>query len=156
MTLSDIATFSTAVSGMAVTASLIYLALQTHQNAKHTRALIHQGRIAALRDVFLARTNADLAAAIIVATGGEPTPGEVQRQQYSAICGATFYGWQDTYLQYRGGLLEDDFFQQMRAAAESMMTNPAFRAAWATYRVPGTHFAAFIDGIAAAVPQGNL
>jgi len=108
MTLSDIATFSTAVSGMAVTASLIYPALQTHQNAKHTKALIHQGRIAALRDVFLARSNADVAAAIIVATGGEPTPREVQQQQYSAICGATFYCWQDTYLQYRSGLLEDE------------------------------------------------
>ena len=46
ITLIWFATFSTAISGLAVTASLIYLALQTHQNAKHTRALIHQGRVA--------------------------------------------------------------------------------------------------------------
>ena len=67
MTLSDFATFSTALSGMAVTASLIYLALQTHQNAKHTKALIHQGRIAGLRDVFLATADADVATAILAA-----------------------------------------------------------------------------------------
>ena len=45
MTLSDFATFSTAISGLAVTASLIYLALQTHQNAKHTKALILEARM---------------------------------------------------------------------------------------------------------------
>ena len=43
----------------------------------------------------------------------------------------------------------------MRSAAESMMMVPAFRAAWETYRVPGTHFAEFIDGIAAAVPDAS-
>src|SRR5476651_1047067 len=100
MSLSDFATFSTAVSGFAVTASLIYLALQTHQNATHTKDLIHQGRITALRDIFLARADADIAAASIVVTGGTPTPREVQQLQYSAICGATLFGWQDTYLQH--------------------------------------------------------
>src|SRR6185503_16316623 len=97
MTLSDLATFSTAVSGLAVTASLIYLALQTHQNAKHTRALIHQGRVAALRDVFLASADPDIARAWIVTTGGKPTPEAVQQRQFLLLTGAMIYGWQDTY-----------------------------------------------------------
>jgi hypothetical protein len=46
MTLSDLASIGSLVSGTPVTASLIYLALQTHQDAKHTKALIHQGRAA--------------------------------------------------------------------------------------------------------------
>lgn len=156
MTLSDFATFSTAVSGLAVTASLIYLALQTHQNAKHTRALIHQGRVAALRDIFLARADADIAAAGIVAMGGMPTPREVQHQQYLALCGAALYGWQDTYLQHRNGLLDEDFYRQMRFGAETAMKAPAFRAAWeTTYRVPDTLFAAFMDGIVAEVEAAS-
>ncbi len=40
MTLADAASFSTAVSGFAVTASVIYLAIQTRQASRHTRALI--------------------------------------------------------------------------------------------------------------------
>jgi hypothetical protein len=154
MTLSDAASFSTALSGLAVTASLIYLAVQTHQNAKHTKALIHQGRIAALREIFLTRTNADVAAAIIATAGGTPTSKEVQQHQYAAICGATFYGWQDTYSQYRSGLLDEDFYRQMRVAAEHEMTVPAFRRAWEAYRVPGTHFAEFMDGIARKLGPG--
>ncbi len=151
MTLSDVATLSTAVSGLAVTASLIYLALQTHQSAKHTRALIHQGRIAALRDVFLASADADIARAWIVTTGGEATPEMVQQRQFIAIIGAMIYGWQDTYSQHRLGLIDEGFFLQMRTGAERVMQDRAAREAWAFYRVPGTDFTTFMDGIVAAV-----
>jgi hypothetical protein len=44
MTLNDFATLSTAISGIAVTVSLIYLAVQTRQNARHTKALLQQGQ----------------------------------------------------------------------------------------------------------------
>ena len=44
MSLSDLASIGSLVSGIAVLVSLIYLAQQTWQNAKHTRALIHQAR----------------------------------------------------------------------------------------------------------------
>jgi hypothetical protein len=149
MTLTDFATFSTAVSGLAVTASLIYLALQTHQNAKHTRALIHQGRVAALRDIFLAGTDPNVAAAFIAVPGGTPTPQEVQKLQYRLMYGAMIYGWQDTYSQYRNGLLDEDFFRQMRTGAVQALSSPTSRAVWEFYRVPGTQFAAFMDELAA-------
>jgi hypothetical protein len=153
MTLSDFATLSTGVSGLAVTASLIYLALQTHQNAKHTRALIHQGRIAALRDVFLASADADIARAWITTTGGEATPERVQQAQFTSVIGAMIYGWQDTYSQHRLGLLEEGFFLQMRTGAERVMQDRAAREAWAFYRVPGTEFTAFLDGVVATVAR---
>jgi hypothetical protein len=156
VTLADFATLSTAASGLAVTGSLIYLAMQTHQNAKHTRALIHQGRIAALRDVFLATANGDIAAAMIVTTGGTPTPLEVQRYQFLAISGARIYGWQDTYLQYQNGLLGEDFLRQMRAGAESVMKDRAAREAGEFYRVPGTSFTTFMDGISARMKDAEI
>ena len=74
-------------------ASLIYLALQTHQNAKHTRALIHQGRIAGIRELAVAGTDADVAAAILSANGGTPTPQEVRQMQFRQFCAATFWRW---------------------------------------------------------------
>ena len=131
-----------------MTASLIYLALQTHQNAKHTKALIHQGRIAGLRDVFLATAETDVAKAIIASTGGDPTPREVQQYQFQAICGARIYGWQDTYLQCQNGLLGEDFLSQMQIGAEFTMRDSAAREAWEIYRVPGTSFTRFMDAIA--------
>ena len=153
MSLSDLATFSTALSGLAVTASLIYLALQTHQNSKHTRALIHQGRIAGIRDLAVAATNTDLAAAIVSASGVEPTQELVRRAQFRFYCAASFYGWQDSFSQHEGGLLDEDIFRQMRTAVVTALGHPAMRAEWNdVIRVPGTKFAAFVDGIIATLP----
>src|SRR5580765_5709256 len=53
MSLSDLASIGSLVSGLAVLVSLIYLGLQTHQNAKHSRALIQQGRAARVADTAL-------------------------------------------------------------------------------------------------------
>jgi hypothetical protein len=153
MTLSDFATFSTALSGLAVTASLIYLALQTHQNAKHTKALIHQGRIGGIRELVLAAADTDIAAAILFARGENSAPEDIKRFQFTSFCAASLYGWQDSYSQHRMGLLDEDIYMQMRSAVTAAMRVPAFRAQWAsTIRVPGTKFAAFVDEIIATLP----
>ena len=149
---SDFATFSTAISGLAVTASVIYLALQTHQNAKHTRALIHQGRVAGIRELVLAAVAPDIASAILLARGESAAPEDVKRFQFAGFCAASLYGWQDSYSQHRMGLLDEDIYLQMRSAVATAMRVPAFRSQWeTTIRVPGTKFATFVDGIIAAL-----
>jgi len=44
--------------------------------------------------------------------------------------------------------LDEDFFRQMRTGAVQALSNPASRAVWEFYKVPGTQFAAFMDGLA--------
>jgi len=58
MTLSDLASIGSLVSGIAVLVSLVYLAQQTRQNSKHTRALIQQGRAIQSADMPLGNPNA--------------------------------------------------------------------------------------------------
>jgi hypothetical protein len=152
MTLSDYASLSTAISGMAVTASLIYLAMQTHQNAKHTRALINQGRVALISGLALTATDPEVTSALISATGGAPTQEEVRQTQFRYWCSAAFYGWQDSFSQHERGLLDDDIYLQMRDIIVTALRQPAYRAQWQTnIRVPGTKFAAFVDGVIAGL-----
>jgi hypothetical protein len=154
MNLSDLATFSTAISGLAVTAPVIYLALQTYQNAKHTKALIHQSRTGAIREQAMAAADADIAAAILFATGAACSPEDVKRFHFRNCCSARLYGWQDTFSQHLMGLMDGDIFLQMRNGVVRAMNEPAFRAEWeAEIRVPGTKFAAFVDGIIAGLPD---
>jgi hypothetical protein len=154
MTLSDFATFSTAISGFAVTASLIYLALQTHQNAKHTKALIHQGRMGAIRELAMAAAGSEIASAILFASGKPCAPDDVKRFQFANYCSARLYGWQDTFLQHQAGLLGEDIFLQMRGGVATAMREPAFRAQWESdIRVPGTKFAVFVDDVISKPPQ---
>jgi hypothetical protein len=146
MTLSDIATFTTAVSGIAVTASIVYLALQTHQNAKHTRALINQGRVALISQTLLAGTDAGVAAATLIATTGSATPEAVKQRQFQFYFAAQMFGWQDSFSQHERGLLDEDIYRAMMAAVDQSMAVPALREAYQTrFRTPGTKFTAFVD-----------
>jgi hypothetical protein len=153
MSLSEFSTIAGIVSSFAVAVSLVYLGLQTHQNAKHTRALIQQGRLGAIRELALSCTEHDFASAILHSLTGQATPDEVRQFQFRNYCGASLYGWQDTFHQYEMGLLDRDIYMQMRSAVARAMSTPPFRAEWETlFRVPGTKFAAFVDEIIATLP----
>jgi hypothetical protein len=153
MTLSDFATLTTAVSGIAVTASIVYLALQTHQNAKHTRALINQGRVALIAQLSLSATDADAAAAALMATTGSATPEAIKKRQFQAFAIAQMYGWQDSFSQHERGLLDEDIYKAMTAAVDQTFRIPAYREAYETrFRTPGTKFCAFVDDVIAKLP----
>ena len=53
MSLSDLASIGSLISGVAVLVSLVYLSLQIRQNARHSQALIQQGRAARIADTAL-------------------------------------------------------------------------------------------------------
>src|SRR5476651_1724892 len=108
MTLSDFATFSTAISGLAVTASLIYLAMQTHQNSKHTKALLQQGQSNRVVTTLVAMANADLADAWIIGNGGTPTAQTTKSLQFAQLCNALVYDMIDFYNQHADGLISDE------------------------------------------------
>lgn len=153
MTLSDFATVTTAISGIAVTVSIIYLALQTHQNVKHTRALINQGRVTLISEMLLMSTDADVAAAYLAGIGREATPDAVRRMQFQAFATAQMFGWQDSFSQHERGLLDDDIYKAMRASVDQAMRHPAFREAYEVrFRTPGTKFCAFMDEAIAKLP----
>ena len=150
MTLADFATFSTAVSGLAVTASLIYLALQTHQNAKHTKALIHQGRASRSVELAITAANAELATVYVKASGQTATPELIQIRQLQLLHGAFALSFEESFSQYRNGLLEEDVFRTLRSNVGNHFNNAGCLAAWERSKVPGTAFTAFVDEIVAA------
>jgi hypothetical protein len=152
MTLNEFATFSTAVSGLAVTASLIYLALQTHQNAKHTKALIHQGRLANTMELTSAFLDPRIAAIILRKNGDEPTEAAIADMQFAVIFSRTRQNWEDTYVQHRNGLLEPETFATTRGRIVSVLSQPGYRAEWEKTKIRGTRFTAFVDAIVATLP----
>jgi len=83
MTLSDLASIGSLVSGIAVLVSLAYLAQQTRQNSKHTRALIQQCRAIQLADMPLrSAENASLVETRMRGDEGDKTLNRVQFAQY--------------------------------------------------------------------------
>ena len=108
MTLSEIASIATAISGFAVMVSLIYVAIQTQQNVRHTRALIHQGTAARTTALLLGLMNAEAAAAWIEGNGGIPTPELIRRRQFFYQCGIALVAMEDYFSQHEAGLLSEE------------------------------------------------
>ena len=153
MTLSDFATLSTAISGLAVTASLIYLALQTHQNTKHTKALILQGRAARFSEQRLTLASTELSTAMVASRGGEITPERVRREQSRHIFAAAATSWHESFSQYQSGLLDQDAYKDTVTYVSRLMAQPGSLAEWEHFKTPGTMFSAFVDDIVVKLPM---
>ena len=145
MTLSDFANLSTAISGFAVVASLIYLGFQFRQNAKHTRAMIRQARASRTVEVQLALADADMAAALILANGEEPTADAIKARQFRSLFTAQYYSHEDSFSQHELGLLDEDALAMTRASIVRVFGQPGYRKMWENFKSPGTKFAAFVD-----------
>ncbi|HEX7757982.1 MAG TPA: hypothetical protein VF459_00655 [Caulobacteraceae bacterium] len=151
MTLSDFATFSTALSGIAVTVSLIYLAIQTRQNLRHTRALIQQGATARTTDIVVANQEPYRCIAWIEGNGGTATPEEIKKLQFNLMCTTAIGAMEDLYSQKTEGLLTDEQFGRNCNTFSVLLSNPGLRAFWNSIRDDtgkvAPKYRAFVDGL---------
>ena len=161
MSLSDLASVGSFVSGAAVLISLIYLSVQVKQSSRHTRALIIQGRAARITGQYLTLASSDLVSAWIVANGAAPTPEAVWRRQFALQCMATDYSWEDTFCQYEVGLLGEDQFGDFRAKLKMLLRDPGLRSYFSQRSISKdgpTTFHRFVDELlseTAASPTNN-
>jgi hypothetical protein len=151
MTLSDFASLSTAVSGIAVTISLIYLAIQTRQASKHTRALIQQGASARTTGIMISTEDTEKSIAWLKGNGAEPTEDAVHKLQFNLQCGLAINAVEDFYFQHKDGLLDEELFARNCETFRGLLSEPGVRAYWLGRResigkaAPG--FAKFVDAL---------
>ena len=128
MSLADLSSVATIVSGLAVLASLAYLNMQVRQNLRHTRALIQQGRAASAINELAGFVDADACAAWIVGNGGAATPEAIKSRQFQMLCAARTIVLRDAFAQHEEGLLEHEQFQLHCIQQQSFLREPGFRA----------------------------
>lgn len=154
MTLTDFATVSTAISGVAVTISLIYLAVQTHQNTRNTRALIHQGSAARTVDILTSLMNPEYCAAWIEGNDGKATPETIRARQFFFHCSIAINAMEDQYLQHKSGLVSGEQFGRVSETFRGLLSEPGMRRFWNADRArivgaaPG--FCAYVDSLCTA------
>src|SRR6204780_4293184 len=157
MVLSDLASIATAISGLAVTASLIYVGIQTKQNVRHTRALIHQGTAARTTNLLLGFMNAETVKAWIEGNGGTPTPELIRQRQFYYHCGVLMIAMEDYFSQHEDALLSDEQFSRGRATFRERLREPGLRAFWLKQREAMTkaapRYCAFIDSLCTDEPM---
>src|SRR3954464_16022643 len=122
MSLSDLASIGSLISSIAVLVSLIYLAIQVRQAERNQQASIRQGRATRAVDIILATAEPALVEAMPKGACGAADLTPMQFGQFAAIYGAFLASAEDTWLQYKEGLLSEAVFASFTASWHQTLT----------------------------------
>jgi hypothetical protein len=146
MTLSDLSSIGSLVSGLAVLASLVYLGRQVKQTEKNQQATIRQARIYRAVALMMGKLDPSVAEAVSRGTAGDDDISALQFSQFTAYAEAYFLHAEDTYYQHDAGLLDDAAYETFVAYQNYAFTQKGLRAQWKRQRAGfGGRFAEFMD-----------
>lgn len=160
MSLSDLASIGTFVSGIAVVISLVYLSFQIRQTARNQRGTMHQLRASLTTDIMLRIAESGMAQTFRAGLSGNRDISEAEFWQYFYAASAILRTTENAYTQYEDGLISDTHFETAKASARTFLASPGYRALWQATRLNReSGFRDFMDRLAAetAVPAtGDL
>jgi hypothetical protein len=161
MSLSNLASLGSFISGFAVLISLIFLyfqirqvSRQVKQSEKNQQAMIRQVRSNRTVDIALTGTDLQFSEAMeeVMSVSGKE-PSAVALRQFASYWRATFYSWEDAFYQYQEGLLSDSAFNTFTVNIKAIMRSIPFRAQWRIWHYQyGSEFVAWMDQLIAETP----
>jgi hypothetical protein len=156
MSLSDLASLGSFISGIAVLASLVFLYFQVRQvNAqvlqteRNQRALMQQGRAERVADHAMRMAEPALGA---IYWKGVRRPEDLTLAEidlFTSVCRATFLSAEDSVLQHEAGLLDDAAYRSFAAGWGFVVSRgPGIRAAWRmTSQLYDSEFSILMEGL---------
>ena len=130
MTLGDLSSIGSFISGIAVMVSLVYLSLQIRQNTKHSQALIQQGRAARIADTALRLAELRADDGLNDCFEGAPKASEKDVARFLMAARAVFISAEDSFFQGEEGLLGPIAFESYKASVRAGMGSAGLAAAW--------------------------
>src|SRR5215813_7660472 len=150
MSLSDLASLGSFINGFAVLISLIYLSLQVRQTKRNQQIAIRHSRASRIVELHLALADPGVADAWLRGAGSPQEITQTELSQFTNLCRALFFHFEDSFYQREEGLLNDDAFETVVAGVRFSARSPGWRAAWRMSRPNfGGRFLDFMDGVIA-------
>ncbi|HEX4451994.1 MAG TPA: hypothetical protein VH143_14045 [Kofleriaceae bacterium] len=138
------------VSGFAVLTSLIYLTLQVRQTERNQKSSIRHSRVSRIVELHVALAAPSVADAWLHGSASPEQITQTELSQFTNLCRAMFFHFEDSFYQREEGLLNDDAFETVVAGVRLLAKSPGFRAAWKIARPNfGGRFRDFMDGVVA-------
>ena len=161
MSLSDLASLGSFVSGVAVLISLVFLYFQLRQIGaqviqaeKNQRASMRAERASRTIAVIQPLLEPSAADAMYKGMAAEEQMSRTEVTQFSLFCLSRFYNLEDAFAQHADGLLDETAFANLTANLRyAFSSQPGFRTAWNIHRNQfdvGGDFVGFVDGLAGA------
>jgi hypothetical protein len=143
MSLSDLASLGSFISGIAVVFSFVFLGLQIRQANRNQRSLIQQGRADNMVELMLRLTDPSLQESMMRGRAGDLAMTSAQVDAFVRAWIATFSLWEDSFLQHLAGTIDPASHVSNAATHRVYLSYPGCRAAWKTSR--GQFTGAFRD-----------
>jgi hypothetical protein len=151
MSLSNLASLGSLVSGFAVLISLVYLARQVGQTERNQQISIRHSRVPRIVELQLALADPAVADAWLHGSGSPQELTQTELSQFISLCRALFFHFEDSFYQRGEGLLNDEAFETVVAGVRLLARSPGWRAAWRIARPNfGGRFRDFMDRAVAA------
>ena len=157
MTLSQLANVGELVGGIAVVASLVYLALQIRQNTKTVRSSTLHHNTDLWTSLFFRLAEPDVARAYVAGMAGQPDIRPFHYTQFFFICRAMFLAFENQYYQMRQGVLDPETYAGYeRSISTQFLAFRGFRIWWQQSRsVFSPTFVEHIDALIADMPDAD-
>ena len=137
--------------GFALLISLIYLTLQVRETRRNQQIAIRHTRASRIVDLQLALADSGVANAWLHGSASPQELTQTELSQFTNLCRALFFHFEDSFYQREEGLLNDDAFETVVAGARLSARSPGWRAAWRIARPNfAGRFLAFMDEVVAA------
>jgi len=130
MSLSDLASIGSFVSGLAVLISLLYLSLQVRQNTHVHHANAHQARLNFVKEFLGRLTEFSTASIFLRGSEGDLRVTEVEFLQYRSLMHSWFLGMAEIVWLHERGVLDEDRFAGSMEALRANLSAPGCRAVW--------------------------
>jgi hypothetical protein len=148
MSLSNLASRGSFVSGVAVAVTLIFTLLQLRQNNRNLRATMQQVRTGRYSEQLLRPTEPFLCEAVTMAMEGKVDMSSEQVIAFTRHATSVIWNSEDVFMQHRAGNLDQDSFDSDMAILKAYLSSPAYRVGWWMSRGSANiAFRDFIDGV---------
>jgi len=134
MNLEAVGNIGEAVGAAAVVVSLVYLIIQIRQNTRSIRSATYQSIVESA--AACNRTLSESKALARVMRLGSEDPAQLdadEQVQYSFLCMQFFDIFENLYLQFTHGELDDDYWRPREAAFLGLFDGTGFALCWSQY-----------------------
>jgi hypothetical protein len=153
MSLSDLASLGSLVSGVAVLVSLIYLARQVRQAERNQRALAQQMRASRTSDLLVAIAQSGMAESFARMQWAEGERSAADVDTFNLFSRASFYGLEDAFLQHGQGLMDEQAYNSVLGTMKAIFSLPGTRASWLLQKTSfDAHFVSLVEGLIHELP----
>ena len=152
MTLEQLGNIGELVGGIAVVASLLYVAVQLRQNTSITKSYARQSIAARASEFQLAVAQNDEILAVVTKLfrHEELSPNEEVRLHF--FLGCLFRATEEAFLQHREGFLEDEYWNKRGNLMLNYLRYPGIFESWQD-RFRSTYHSAFVAWVESQFPR---